>query len=131
MGSFVYWSQITPGEWYVFGYRSRIKQAILNIMKNAFEALLTQGSVVRVTVYASISQVVIVVEDNGPGLSPACLENLFVPFYTTKQEGTGLGLSTTQRIIADHGGEIFAENSPRLNGARFEIRLPLSVAART
>nr|WP_254223143.1 ATP-binding protein [Brevibacillus parabrevis] len=122
---------ITPGEWYVFGYRSRIKQAILNIMKNAFEALLTQGSVVRVTVYASISQVVIVVEDNGPGLSPACLENLFVPFYTTKQEGTGLGLSTTQRIIADHGGEIFAENSPRLNGARFEIRLPLSVAART
>ncbi|WP_373926232.1 two-component system sensor histidine kinase NtrB [Brevibacillus agri] len=122
---------ITPGEWYVFGYRSRIKQAILNIMKNAFEALLTKGSVVRVTVCASISQVVIVVEDNGPGLSTACLDNLFVPFFTTKQEGTGLGLSTTQRIIADHGGEIFADNSPRLNGARFEIRLPLSVSENT
>lgn len=122
---------ITPGDWYVFGYRSRIKQAFLNIMKNAFEAVLTQGSVVRVTVYGSISQVVIIVEDNGPGLSSACLENLFVPFFTTKQEGTGLGLSTTQRIIADHGGEIFADNSSRLNGARFEIRLPLSTTTST
>ena len=53
-------------------------------------------------------------------------QNLFVPFYTTKPDGTGLGLSTTQRIIIDHGGEIFADNSP-LGGARFEVRLPISM----
>ncbi|MCM3141154.1 ATP-binding protein [Brevibacillus sp. MER 51] len=119
---------IAQGEWHVFGHRSRIKQAILNILKNALEALMTQGNLVHVKVYSSLNQVIIVVEDNGPGLSDSCLQNLFVPFYTTKQEGTGLGLSTTQRIIADHGGELYAENSPKLKGARFEIRLPLSTS---
>ncbi|MGG1661203.1 two-component system sensor histidine kinase NtrB [Brevibacillus sp. NRS-1366] len=118
--------QLAQGEWHVFGHRPRIKQAILNILKNSFEALLTKGNLVLVTVFASINEVVITVEDNGPGLSEVCKQNLFVPFYTTKQEGTGLGLSTTQRIIVDHGGEIYADNSPKLHGARFEIRLPLS-----
>jgi len=88
--------------------------------------LLTQGNLVVVSVFSSINEVVITVEDNGPGLSEISKQNLFVPFYTTKQEGTGLGLSTTQRIIVDHGGEIFADNSPKLQGARFEIRLPLA-----
>lgn len=118
--------QLAQGEWHVFGHRSRIKQAILNILKNSFEALLSKGNLVLVTVFASLSEVVITVEDNGPGLSEVCKQNLFIPFYTTKQEGTGLGLSTTQRIIVDHGGEIYADNSPKLRGARFEIRLPLS-----
>lgn len=117
---------IADGDWYIIGYRSRIKQAFLNILKNAFEALVNRGSLVSITVFASIHQVVITVEDDGQGLSDATLQNLFVPFFTTKQEGTGLGLSTTQRIINDHGGEIFADNSPRLGGARFEIRLPLN-----
>ncbi len=118
--------RIAHGEWYVYGQRPRIKQAILNIMKNSFEALLARGNLVLVTVFSSINEVVITVEDNGPGLSDVSKQNLFVPFYTTKQEGTGLGLSTTQRIIVDHGGEIFADNSPKLQGARFEIRLPLA-----
>ncbi|QRG65297.1 two-component system sensor histidine kinase NtrB [Brevibacillus choshinensis] len=118
--------QIADGDWYIMGYRSRIKQAFLNILKNAFEALVNRGSLVSITVFASIHQLVITVEDDGEGLSRDTLQNLFVPFFTTKQEGTGLGLSTTQRIINDHGGEIFADNSPRLGGARFEIRLPLT-----
>ncbi|MFD2371491.1 nitrogen regulation protein NR(II) [Brevibacillus sp. GCM10020057] len=117
--------QVASGEWYIYGYRSRIKQAFLNILKNAFEALANQGSLVSVSVFATINQVVITVEDDGKGLSADAKQNLFVPFYTTKQDGTGLGLSTTQRIINDHGGEIFADNSSRLGGARFEIRLPL------
>lgn len=113
-------------EWYIYGYRARIKQAVLNILKNAMEAIATKGSIVEVSVYASINQVVLTVEDDGPGLEDKVLKNLFVPFYTTKPDGTGLGLSTTQRIILDHGGEIFAENSLRLGGARFEVRLPIS-----
>lgn len=114
-------------QWHVYGYRARIKQAILNILKNALEALAAKGSVVQVSAYASINQVVITVEDDGMGLSDSVKQNLFVPFYTTKPDGTGLGLSTTQRIIVDHGGEIFADNSPQLGGARFEVRLPISV----
>ena len=117
--------QIAHGAWYIYGYRSRIKQAFLNILKNAFEALSNGGSLVRITVIASIHRIVITVEDDGPGMSDETLQNLFIPFFTTKQEGTGLGLSTTQRIITDHGGEIFAGNSSDLKGARFEIRLPL------
>ncbi|MDR7316278.1 ATP-binding protein [Brevibacillus nitrificans] len=117
--------QIANGAWYIYGYRSRIKQAFLNILKNAFEALTNGGSLVRITVITSIHRVVITVEDDGPGMSDETLQNLFIPFFTTKQEGTGLGLSTTQRIITDHGGEIFAGNSSDLKGARFEIRLPL------
>ncbi|USG68128.1 ATP-binding protein [Brevibacillus ruminantium] len=113
-------------EWYIYGFRARIKQAVLNILKNAMEALVMKGSTVRISVYASINQVVLTVEDDGPGLEEKVLKNLFIPFYTKKPDGTGLGLSTTQRIILDHGGEIFAENSSRLGGARFEVRLPIS-----
>lgn len=118
--------QVAKGEWYVHGYSARIKQAILNIMKNAFEALSSKGKVVRVSVAATAHEVVITIEDDGPGLSEEIQQKLFVPFYTTKPEGTGLGLSTTQRIIVDHRGVIFADNSPQLGGARFEVRLPLA-----
>jgi PAS domain S-box-containing protein len=118
--------QVAQGEWYVHGYSARIKQAILNIMKNAFEAIHAKGKIVRVSVAATASEVIITIEDDGPGLSEEIQQKLFVPFYTTKPEGTGLGLSTTLRIIADHHGVIFADNSPHLGGARFEVRLPLA-----
>ncbi len=114
------------GGLYVHGHRARIKQAILNILKNSLEALATKGSVIQVNTFSSINEVVITVEDDGPGLSHEVKMNLFVPFYTTKSEGTGLGLSTTQRIVMDHGGAIFADNSTALGGARFEVRLPIS-----
>jgi two-component system sporulation sensor kinase A len=120
--------QLSDGDWYIHGHRPRIKQAILNILKNSLEALVTQGTLVQISVFASINQVVITIEDNGPGLAEEIKQNLFVPFYTTKPDGTGLGLSTTQRIIIDHGGEIFADNSPKLGGARFEVRLPLAIS---
>ncbi|MCM3081096.1 two-component system sensor histidine kinase NtrB [Brevibacillus invocatus] len=119
--------QLETGEWFVHGHRARIKQAFLNILKNAFEAIHTKGKLVQVKVTATAKDIVFLIEDDGPGLTEDNKKNLFVPFYTTKPEGTGLGLSTTQRIIADHGGSIYADNSPRLGGARFEVRLPFVV----
>lgn len=119
--------QLETGEWFVYGHRARIKQAFLNILKNAFEAIHTKGKLVQVKVTATAKDIVFLIEDDGPGLSDDIKKNLFVPFYTTKPEGTGLGLSTTQRIIADHGGSIYADNSPILGGARFEVRLPFVV----
>lgn len=116
---------VPDNEWRIFGYPARMKQAILNIVKNSLEALEQKGNRIRIKMTAAFSQVVIAIEDNGPGLPEHVRKHLFVPFFTTKQEGTGLGLTTTRRIVEDHKGEISADNSTALGGARFEIRLPL------
>jgi two-component system sensor histidine kinase PilS (NtrC family) len=67
---------------------------------------------------------VIIVEDNGPGISPEIADRLFEPFFTTKEKGTGLGLATIFRLIEDHGGYISITPPQRLKGARFVIELP-------
>ncbi len=65
----------------------------------------------------------LVVEDQGSGLSKEALGKLFVPFFTTRSEGIGLGLSVVQHIMVQHAGQIIAENRPE-GGARFTIWLP-------
>lgn len=109
----------------IHGYRARIKQVFLNLLKNALEALVDHGTTIYVNVFTTNDHVVVTVEDDGPGIPPNLIKHLFVPFFTTKSEGTGLGLSTSQRIVTDHGGRIFANNSENYGGARFEVRLPL------
>ncbi len=118
--------QVKNGDYWVFGQRARIKQVLLNVCKNAMDALGESGSVVQIQLEQTDAQVILTIEDDGPGLSEEVKENLFAPFFTTKQEGTGLGLSTTRSIVLEHQGEIRATNSASLGGACFEIRLPLS-----
>jgi signal transduction histidine kinase len=65
------------------------------------------------------------VSDRGSGIKPEVAAKLFTPFFTTRSGGTGLGLSVTQHIVAQHGGSIRAENNPG-GGARFVIWLPAS-----
>lgn len=65
----------------------------------------------------------IAVEDDGPGVPPEEVPNLFVPFHSTKETGTGLGLALVSRIAALHGGAATVETSPRLGGARFVVTL--------
>jgi two-component system sensor histidine kinase PilS (NtrC family) len=67
--------------------------------------------------------VAIHVEDNGPGFTPEATENLFTPFFTTREGGTGLGLAVSHRIVESHGGRMDAENREG-GGARVSIRLP-------
>jgi signal transduction histidine kinase len=67
----------------------------------------------------------IAVSDRGAGIKPEVAAKLFTPFFTTRLGGTGLGLSVTQHIVAQHGGSIHAENNPG-GGARFVISLPAS-----
>jgi hypothetical protein len=62
--------------------------------------------------------------DNGPGIKPAEMSALFVPFHTTKEGGTGLGLPISQRIVEHHGGRIIVESAPG-KGATFTVRLPV------
>ncbi len=65
----------------------------------------------------------ITISDSGPGISDAALANLFRPFFTTKPNGTGLGLAVVQKIVVQHGGQVEARNLPQ-GGAAFILTLP-------
>lgn len=69
-------------------------------------------------------------QDNGPGMAPATQKNLFIPFYTTKEKGTGLGLPISQRIIENHGGviEMRSRQGSATSGATFTVVLPVPEA---
>ena len=105
----------------------QIAQVLGNLVKNAIEAM-PEGGTLRVQTSvtsngtdAAPQQVALVVKDTGYGMSPETLENLFTPYYTTKTEGTGLGMAISQRIVADHGGEIDVKSDERV-GTTVRIR---------
>jgi signal transduction histidine kinase len=102
----------------------QIKQAIVNLVTNAMEAM-EQGGVltVRTSAPSGRRETILEIGDTGPGVSPEAMQNLFNPYYTTKVRGTGLGLSITHRIIATHKGSIRFRNREG-GGAMFTIRLP-------
>ena len=105
-----------------------MKQVILNIFKNAIEAM-SQGGVLRVSVERKDGMAELAVEDSGPGIPLDEANSIFLPFYSTKRGVSGhmgLGLSISYNIIKKMGGEIIAENL-KPQGCRFIIRLPLSV----
>lgn len=109
----------------VKGDRDLLKQAILNLIVNAQDAVKVRADGQRcVTLGAALEdhQMVIRVEDNGPGVRPEEAQNLFNLFYSGKRGGTGLGLPIAQRIVESHGGTIDWKNRPE-GGAEFSIRL--------
>jgi hypothetical protein len=84
--------------------RGKIIQALTNLILNSMEAM--NGGVIELLSYDKEGSVVVEVADNGPGIPPENIKKIFLPFFTTKKEGTGMGLAITQRIITDHGGTI-------------------------
>ncbi len=102
--------------------RHRLWQAVLNLLRNAFQAS-SAGSEVRVTTRGAAGGAVIEITDQGPGIPPHEVRQLFEPFYTTKAEGMGLGLHVTRLSIERLGGCIEVESSPG-QGATFRIWLP-------
>ncbi|MTI79733.1 MAG: PAS domain-containing protein [Firmicutes bacterium] len=100
----------------------QLTQVILNMLRNAVEAV-DPGGHVLLGLSGNDNWINLSIQDNGPGISPQAMENMFRPFYTTKERGTGLGLPTCQAIIHNHGGRIIADNSPS-GGAIFNILLP-------
>jgi signal transduction histidine kinase len=101
----------------------RLTQALLNLVINAIQAVERKG---RVEVSASLADgwVSVAVSDDGPGISPERLLSIFDPYFTTKEEGSGLGLWIAQQIVTAHGGSLQAENRPS-GGAVLTMRLPL------
>jgi signal transduction histidine kinase len=100
-----------------------VEQALLNLLINAQEAMPNGGDLLISTSSAD-GRAVIEVTDTGIGIPAANRDKIFRPFFSTKPAGTGLGLSTTQRVITEHAGSIEVEAGPRA-GAKFTIRLPL------
>jgi signal transduction histidine kinase len=110
-----------------------MRRAIANLVDNAAEAL--QDSLVK-EIYVSTNvvdtreAVEIVVADTGHGITTEVKERLFLPYFSTKKRGTGLGLHIVSRIMQEHGGSIRVEENHPV-GARFILELPLAVEAAT
>lgn len=113
----------------------QIKQVLINIVKNGLEAVVARQEDLPADNESSPASIhlhtrgddgfaVVSVRDNGIGMSPEVLENIFDPFYTIKVSGTGLGLAVTHKIVTDHGGTINVESEEGL-GSTFEVLLPL------
>jgi signal transduction histidine kinase len=102
----------------------RLTQALLNVAINAIQAVGRKGHV-EVSAAVADGMVRVVVSDNGPGIPAEKLASIFDPYFTTKAEGSGLGLWIAQQIVTAHGGGLTAQNRPA-GGAVLTMRLPLS-----
>jgi len=107
----------------VSGDKNMLCVVINNLIKNAIQAM-PEGGNITINVYSENNYAVITVEDEGQGIPPEVLPNIFDPFYTTKFNGFGIGLSISYKIVKQHNGIIYAENKTD-RGARFTIKLPL------
>ena len=107
-----------------------LRQALLNLARNGAEAAASSGARAQVILRGAIEEDAgrpaqrISVLDNGPGILEDSLDKIFLPFYTTKSEGTGLGLAVVQKIVLQHGGRVEARNRAE-GGAEFILWLPV------
>lgn len=103
--------------------RKYLKQALLNILKNALAAMPDGGALI-ITTSAKNDELLIAISDTGIGIPEDLLSKIFEPYFTTKESGTGLGLTITFKIIKEHNGEITVESTPS-KGSTFTIHLPI------
>ena len=103
----------------------KLRQVFTNVMKNALEAIEPRRQTGRVTVdlFVEGERAVVEVADDGVGISPEDRDRIFLPFFTTKPSGTGLGMSIVKKIVDLHGGDIVIESAPG-RGTRVRISLP-------
>jgi two-component system sensor histidine kinase FlrB len=107
----------------IAGNRDALAGAFSNLIDNALNH---GGEHVNVNISTSIADddsLLLVFEDDGPGIDPVALPRIFDPFFTTRERGTGLGLAVVQAVVLEHGGALRAVD-PARGGARFEIQLP-------
>lgn len=103
---------------------TQINQMLVNLLRNGIQSIVESGVVEVSTQFLAPQEVLLVVRDTGSGIPPNVLENVFNPFFTTKPDGTGLGLPICQHIVGDHSGRITVESHVG-HGTTFSIYLPL------
>ena len=112
-----------PATMLVVGNRDRLGQVLLNLGKNALQAL-PDGGTISITSAVIGKQATIKVIDNGHGISKEDLSRIFEPFFTTKARGTGLGLALCKKIIEEHGGQIAVESAVG-QGTTLSVTMPI------
>jgi signal transduction histidine kinase len=115
---------VQPGpDLVIHGDADQLEQLLINLLRNATDAALETGGGVQVEWRKNASYIEIKVEDEGPGLSNT--GNLFVPFFTTKPGGSGIGLVLSRQIAEAHGGALTLENRRTGSGCEAKLRLPI------
>jgi two-component system, NtrC family, nitrogen regulation sensor histidine kinase NtrY len=102
--------------------RDQLTQVVLNLLKNAEEAISAKGRI-QLRTRSVNGAALLEVEDSGPGIKPEQRAKVFEPYFTTKEGGTGLGLAIASRICIEHGGKLEVDNAPQ-GGAVFTLSLP-------
>ncbi len=114
----------------VLGDRVQLQQVVLNLVKNGIEAMSgVQDRALQLRIRSARyepNQIVVAVADSGAGIDPKVIGRIFEPFYTTKLQGTGMGLAISRSIIEAHGGRLWAEANPS-HGATFQYTLPAHI----
>jgi len=106
----------------------QIQQVLVNLFTNSMQAMEPRGGVLIVSMQADGSAVFVEVQDHGTGIPPEVLPRIFDPFFSTKAEGTGLGLSVSYAIAQAHGGDLTVRSTPS-EGTSFTLRLPVADAS--
>jgi signal transduction histidine kinase len=114
--------QVAPGLPDVAADEAQLRQALLNLVRNAREAIGASGRL-SVRVESAPSSVRVTIKDTGPGIPPEHLGQIFDPFFSTKERGTGLGLALVQQIVVEHGGRVDVA-SERDAGTTFTLTFP-------
>lgn len=109
----------------VYADEKMLSQVLINLLKNSIQAFAEQpDKKICIHVHRSRMMLLIKVADNGPGIPSGLLEDIFIPFFTTKAKGSGIGLSLSRQMVRMHGGELFVVSQPYCETS-FTISLPL------
>ena len=113
-----------PGNTFVVADDKRIQQAVLNILINAHQAL-DGGGRIEISLACASGSAIVTINDDGPGIAPKNIKDIIKPFYTTKEHGSGLGMSIVNNIVQEHGGRLDI-HSPPDGGTSVSFELPLA-----
>lgn len=110
---------VDPESLEIFADRQLIEQVLINLVKNASDAMAdVESGEIRLEGKLDPGRTILTVADNGPGIPESDLDQVFIPFFTTKRDGSGIGLSLSRQIMTAHGGEILIDSSPDGTTAR-------------
>jgi nitrogen fixation/metabolism regulation signal transduction histidine kinase len=103
---------VVPESLSVVADRQLLEQVLINLLKNAIDAVAgSDAPTIRLSGRLDFGRTVLIVEDNGPGIPAAILDQVFIPFFTTKRDGSGIGLSLSRQIMTAHHGDMAIESS--------------------
>jgi two-component system, NtrC family, nitrogen regulation sensor histidine kinase NtrY len=104
--------------------RALIEQVMINLFKNAASALATASQkAISITVITAPEGMMVIFRDSGTGIPPEILDKIFIPFFTTRKSGSGIGLTISRQIMQRHGGRIEVVSSPG-HGTEFRLVFP-------